>query len=108
MTNGITDLSVLHEVPYSQIKGAWVKVKQEQQPDDLLSLGNPKARETKIREGIIVGRGNGRGTAYDTGEREVQEITIGPAIYLETPENTILEVRTDKDASELLDYQNNE
>ena len=111
MTNGITDLSVLHEVPYSQIKGDWVKVKQEvnETPSSLEAFTErpEDRREVTIREGNIIGRAEGTGLYYSEEYRDNIPTSIGPAIYLETPEDTILEVRTDKE-NELLDYQNNE
>jgi hypothetical protein len=107
MTNGIADLSVLHDKPYSQIKGDWVKVRQETTDYTEPLLERREATQTEVREGTIVGRGNGTGTYYDGVEKAVMTHSIGPAIYLETPEETVLEVRTDKENNELLDYQNN-
>jgi len=104
MSNGITDLSVLHEVPYSDIKGASVKVLLEK--DDPMMLEARTERE--VRQGTIVGRGNGQGVAYDRQEKDCKPISIGPSIYLETPEDTILEVRTEKVANKLLNYKDNE
>jgi len=106
--DGLTNLSALHEVPYSNVEGAYVKVKQEQQPDDLLELGNPQARETEIREGTIVGRAEGTGLYYDSQRRENVVDTIGPCIYIETPEDTVLEVSTEKTQNELLEFEHNE
>jgi hypothetical protein len=104
MSDGITDLSVLHDVPWSNIEGAHVEVKQATTDHALPEAERRKRTTTEIREGVIVGRGEGRGVTYDTGEREVVEISIGPSIYLDTPEDTILEVRTYKDENELLDF----
>jgi len=101
----IKNLEALHEVPYSNIKGAYVKVKQEQQPTELLEVGNPTARETKTREGTIVGRANGTGLYYDSQMKESVVDTIGPCIYIETPAETILEVNTEKTNNELLEFE---
>lgn len=107
MSENITDLSVFHEVPYENIRGAYVKVSHS---IDHAYLPNADPRKSgssateEIREGTIVGRGEGRGTAFDTGEKEVRPISIGPSIYLDTPEDTILEIRTDKAGNELLEF----
>jgi hypothetical protein len=92
-------LEQLHEVPYSEIEGAYAKVKITDEPRPM----EPE-RIVEIREGKIIGRGNGWGTTYDTGEKEVMEVVIGPSIYLDTPEETTLEVRTDKRGNELLEF----
>jgi hypothetical protein len=106
MTEGITDLSVLHEVPYRHIEGAYVKVNQEIENDPLMMEHKTVNRtHTETREGTIVGRGNGQGLAYDTGEKRSKPISIGPSIYLDTPGDTILEVRTDKVENELLEFE---
>lgn len=106
MSDGVS-LSHLHEVPYSQIEGAYVKVNQEAVSNRVRIHEQPETH-TETREGKIVGRGNGTGTYYDSVEKAVMTHSIGPAIYIETPEDTILEVRTDKTENELVDYQNNE
>jgi hypothetical protein len=101
-------LSHLHDKPYSEINGDWVKVKREL-TDYTAPLSERRGRgETEVREGKIVGRGNGTGVYYDSDLGEVLPHSIGPAIYIETPEETVLEVRTDKENNGLLDYQNNE
>ena len=104
MPDGITDLSVLHDVPWSQIEGAYVTVKQVTTDHALPEAERRKRTTTEVREGEIAGRGAGWGVTYDTGERETKQISIGPSIYLDTPEDTILEVRTYKDENELLDF----
>jgi hypothetical protein len=101
MTDGIQDLSVLHEVPYSNIDGAYVKVAIEKTGP---KLTDPE-RWTEEREGTIVGRGNGQGVYYDTDAQEVLTHSIGPAIYLNTREETVLEVRTDKLGNELVEFR---
>jgi len=98
-------LADLHILSWDMIEGAYVKVKQEVTETSELSL-QPKT-ETVVREGTIVGRANGTTLYYDskTGEN-IPDNECG--IYLETPEDTILEVRTDKLNNELLEFEHNE
>lgn len=100
MTDGITDLNALHEVPYSNIKGAYVKVHQSISTDPMY----PQKERIETREGVIVGREKGQSLYYDSDMGE-NIPTHNAAIYLETPEDTILEVRTDKTENELLEFQ---
>lgn len=103
MTDNLTNLEAFHEVPYNNIKNAYVEVKQEITDDP---LAHKPTTHIETREGTIVGRGNGRGIRYDSsGANAYIETTIGPSIYLETPEETILEVRTDKPGNELRDFR---
>ena len=106
MTDGIKDLSMFHEVPYSNLRGAHVEIRIENTDHAAVgAVSNPGAHTTtEVREGVIVGRGNGRGVSYDTGENQVMETSIGPSVYLETPQDTILEVRADKSGNELLEF----
>lgn len=100
-------MSHLHEVPWPAVEGAFVRVRVERTDHAAIgSVANPDAhRQTEIREGTIVGRGAGRGVAYDSGESRTKPINIGPSIYLDTPQDTVLEVRTDKLENELLEFQ---
>jgi hypothetical protein len=100
MSDGIKDLDALHEVPWSSIKGAYVKVKQETTEHVTVQR---QATKTEIREGKIVGREKGQSLYYDS---EIGENipTHNAAIFLDTPENTILEVSTDKTENELLEF----
>ena len=100
----ITSLSHLHEEAWSDVKGAEVKVKQVTH-----HVGVPTERHgidtrtESIRTGTIVGRAEGTGlTNTETGT--MVAYGFGPCIYIETPEETVLELRTDKDENELLDY----
>jgi len=97
-------LKELHERPYTEIEGAYVKVQQEVNTNSVALSAQPETH-MEVREGEIVGRGNGQGTAYDSGEGCVMPISIGPSIYLNTPEDTILEVRTDKDGNKLTMFE---
>jgi hypothetical protein len=111
MSNGITDLSVLHDKPYSDIKGDWIKVEQEVDNRDPLNPSQDDRTDlvsTETQEGWIAGRGNGTGVYYDSELGEVMTHNIGPAIYLKTARDTVLEVRTDKENNKLLDYKNND
>jgi len=103
MSDGVS-LSHLHDVPYSNIEGAYVKVKQEVTDHMAAPVGEVE-RSTEEREGRIIGRGNGRGVVWDRGEKANKTVSIGPSIYLDTPEDTILEVRTDKLENELLAFE---
>lgn len=102
MSEGVKDLNPLHEVPWSNIKGAYVKVHQEVSEDPLALSEVDTYLET--REGEIVGREKGQSLYYDS-ERGENIPTHNAAIYLETPEDTILEVSTDKTANELLEFE---
>jgi hypothetical protein len=97
----VQDLSAFHDVPWTMLEGMHATFRIEY-VERRAGVDEP-VYETEEREGVIVGRGEGRGVRYDSGERSTMETTIGPAVYLETPEDTILEVRTDKSGNELLD-----
>jgi len=94
-------LSHLHEVPYSNIEGAQVHVTIDKTTVEESTGGPVTHKETIHRAGRIVGRGEGRGVAYDSGSKTTKPTSIGPSIYLDTPEDTILEVRTDKAGNKL-------
>jgi len=102
MTAG-TSLSHLHEVPYSNVEGAYVKVKQEVNTNPVVISEQPETH-TETREGEIVGRAEGTGLYYSEKHGENIADSIGPCIYLSTPEDTILEVSTDKPENELLEF----
>jgi len=104
MSATIENLSAFHEVPYSNIEGAYVEVKQEvtHAIHTTDSLGHKK--ETKIREGTIVGRAKGTGLSYDSEMGETLP-TNDCAIFISTPEDTVLEVRTDKSENELRKFK---
>lgn len=108
MSENITDLSVFHEVPYENIRGAYVKISHSIDHAYLPHADPRKSGSSateEIREGTIVGRGEGRGIRYDSsGENAYMETRIGPSIYLDTPDDTILEIRTDKPGNELIDF----
>ena len=99
----VQDLSAFHDVPWTMLEGMHATFRVEYTPHPAPLHEQPEV-ETEVREGVIVGRGEGRGVRYDSsGENAYMETRIGPAVYLETPEETILEVRTDKEGNELLD-----
>lgn len=102
----MTDISLeaVHDMPWDDLEGAYIKVKQEAS-DPLPPHHNDTERSIEEREGTLVGRGEGQGVSYDTGEKATRPLRIGPAIYLDTPEDTILEVRTDKVETELLEFE---
>jgi len=99
-------LSDLHEASWSRIEGAYVRVRQEVDRRDPLRPGDDQQDRvtTEEREGELVGRAEGTGLYYDPDRGRNIPDSIGPAIYLDTPEDTILEVRTDKCENELLAF----
>lgn len=102
-------LADLHELPWSAIEGADVRVRLEVD-DRPMHLSASEALErqdlvrTEDREGEIVGREMGKGLYYSSDHGLIPD-SIGPAIYLDTPEETTLEVRTDKLGNELLAFE---
>lgn len=95
-------LSHLHEVAWSTIDGAHVRVRIESADDPL----DPDAeRTTSVREGELVGRAEGWGLYYDSDRGQLIPDPIGPKVYLDTPEDTTLEVATDKHGNELLEFE---
>lgn len=108
MTDAPDSLEALHEWPWSEIEGAHVRVEQEV-TDDLAALARPPSEpppEPTIeeREGELVGRAEGTGL-YFSEEHGLIPDGIGPAIFLSTPEDTVLEVRTDRLENELLAFE---
>ena len=111
MTNQPSTLAELHERPWSEIEGAHVRVEIEEDTRDPLDptrddVDDPYAYV--VREGTIVGRGNGTGLTYDSASGELVPDTLGPVIVLDTPEDTFLEVVTDKTGNELLSFDQEE
>jgi len=102
MSENITDLSVFHEVPWENIDGAYVKVHQKIDSTPHM----PRKERLETREGQIVGREIGQSLYYDS-QRGESAPTYQAAIYLETPEDTILEIRTDKPGNELIEFKPN-
>jgi len=105
--DALQDLSAFHDVPWTMLEGMHATFRIVSDHVGVPS-GDPQgevhSQTEQIREGVIVGRGEGRGIRYDSsGANAYMETTIGPSVYLETPEDTILEVRTDKPENELLD-----
>lgn len=101
-------LQDLHEAPWSRIEGAFVRVRQQVDRRDPLDPAQDDRHDlvtTEEREGQLVGRAEGTGLYYDADRGETVPTSIGPAIYLDTPEDTVLEVRTDKHETELLAYE---
>jgi len=106
MTDDIA-LEDLHQLPWSLIQGAYVRVLQEVDDRDPLDPAQDDRKDlvhTEEREGELVGRANGWGLYYDSGRHETIRDSIGPAIYLDTPEETTLEVLTDRLENELLAF----
>jgi len=105
--DALKDLSAFHDVPWTMLEGMRAKFKIVHHHAGIPSgdpRGEVQSQTEQIREGVIVGRGEGRGVRYDSsGANAYMETRIGPAVYLDTKEDTILEVRTDKDENELLD-----
>lgn len=102
------DLSDLHAYPWADIEGARIVVRQEIDDNDLMlpaSEYDPENYHTEEREGELVGRCNGMGIRYDPHDGQDYASRMGPCIYLETPEGTVLEVRTDTLENELLAYE---
>lgn len=106
--DGVTPPSLedLHELPWAAIEGTHVRVLQEvddRDPVDPAQDSREDLVRTEEREGELVGRGEGTGLYYSEGHGLIPD-PIGPAIYLSTPEETVLEVRTDKLENELLAF----
>ncbi|WP_135828545.1 hypothetical protein [Halorussus halobius] len=100
--------SDLHDEPWSVLKGAYVRVQQEVDDRDPLDPHHDDHQDrvtTEEREGRLVGRATGTGLYYDSQRGEPVPENIGPAVYLNTREDTILEVRTDNPENELLAFQ---
>lgn len=98
----------LHELAWSRVEGAYVRVQQEVDDRDPLVPEQDDRHDlvtTKEREGELVGRAEGRGLYYDSERGRNAPTSIGPVIYLDTPEDTILEVRTDKHENALLAFE---
>jgi len=97
-------LEELHERPWSDIEGAHLRVAQEVDDNDFAvpaSEYDPEKVRTEEREGELVGREAGKQLSYADGEIIPSWNT---AIYLDTPEDTTLEVHTDRRENELLEY----
>jgi hypothetical protein len=100
-------LQALHDAPWSRIEGASVRVRQKVDHRDPLDPEQDDRTDrvtTEKRDGELVGRAEGTGLYYDSERGENIPTSIGPAIYLDTPEDTILEVRTEKPENELLAF----
>jgi len=100
-------LAELHERPWSDIEGAYLRVAQEVDDNDFAAPATEyDASKLRVeeREGELVGREIGTGLYFDSGRGELVTTRIGPAVYLDTPEDTTLEVSTDKLGNELLEY----
>lgn len=100
-------LGDLHDMPWRTVEGAHVRVEIEEDTRDPLDPRQDDVDEPYEyveREGTIVGRGAGTGLYYDTDRGELMETSLGPKIVLNTPEDTILEVVTDKLGNELLAF----
>jgi len=104
--DGITAISAFHDVPWTMLEGAYIKVRQDV-TDHTLSLSERRERDdlTQVREGEIVGRGEGVGVYYSGDVGEVMTHSIGPALYIRTKEGTVLEFRTGKELNEVLDFK---
>ena len=105
--SGEMTLAALHQMPWRTVEGAHVRVEIEEDTRDPLDprqddVDDPY--EYEQREGTIVGRGNGTGLTYDRERGELVATSIGPKIVLDTPEDTFLEVATDKPGNELLAF----
>jgi len=96
----VPELPELHEMPYSEINGAYVKVHQQVTSSPMM----PQKERRETREGTIAGRQKGHGLYFDS-ELGQNVPTTECAIFIETPEDTILEVRTDKPENELLEFE---
>lgn len=101
-------LKDLHDLAWSAIEGAHVVVRMEVDDNDIAlppsewSEGNVYP---EIREGEVVGRGQGTGLSYDARDAQLRPSRIGPSVYLDTVEDTVLEVRTNKPENELLAFE---
>lgn len=102
------ELDHLHELPWSLLEGASVRVRretEERDPLDPTEQTGPTQRTTETREGELVGRGEGEGLYYDSSRGDLVPNPIGPCIYVKTPADTILEVRTDRLGNDLLEVE---
>lgn len=104
-------LSELHELPWSEIAGAHVVVRQvvdnvdHALPRSERSDPDERQPDHERREGDLVGRAIGDGLYYDTKRGENVADQIGPAVYLHAPDNTVLEVSTKRKGTELLSFE---
>lgn len=107
MSENIDTLGDFHQAPWDAIENGYLYVVIEIDTRDPLSpiseqTDDPYEYET--REGELVGRATGTGLYYD-GDRHENVVTrIGPCIYISTPDDTVLEVRTDRTGNELLTF----
>lgn len=111
MTDQPSTLAELHERPWSDIEGVHVRVEIKEDTRDPLDptqgdVDDPY--EHVVREGTVVGRGNGRGLTYSSEAGELVPDMLGPKIVLDTPEDTFLEVVTDKVGNGLLSFDQEE
>lgn len=99
-------LSELHELPWSDIAGAHVVVDTVDYPPHESNHDPDEERSNhERREGDLVGRAIGSGLRYDNRRGETVADQIGPAIFLNTPDDTVLEVSTEKSGNELLLFE---
>lgn len=85
-----------------------MRVRQEKDENDPMAPASEWSGDNirhEEREGELVGRAEGRGIWYDSARGENVPNHIGPTVFLETPEDTVLEVRTDKDGNKLLAFE---
>lgn len=101
MDGEITTLDDVHRLPWAAIEGATLRVRQELQPHPA-PIGDQPATETVERQGDVVGRRAGSGLHYDSAREQTVVTHTGPRLYLETPQDTVVEICTDKPANELL------
>lgn len=101
--DGPTELADLHMAPWPDVDGAHVVVRQVTTTPT--PVGKRLEEQTSERQGTLVGRAIGTGISYDADAKESYPTRMGPCIYLETPEDTILEVNTQKPENELLAYE---
>lgn len=100
-------LTEVYQLPWVLVEGAHVRVQIEKDDNDIMAPASeydPEKIRHEEREGEVVGRAEGTGLYYDSGRGEPIPTSIGPAVFLDTPEDTVLEVRTDKIGNELLEY----
>ena len=107
MTDGVS-LSHLHETPWTDVKGAYIEVEIEIDSNPLTVPAleyDPDNVTYERREGDLVGRANGTGLYYDSDRGENIPTPIGTKVYLDTPQDTVLEVATDKSGNTLVNFQ---
>lgn len=105
--NVIDQLEQLHERPWSEIEGAYVRIDIEVDTVKAMYSKEASGGERYVREerkGEVVGREIGTGLYYDSDKQDLVIDSIGPAIYLSTPNDTILEIRTNDGDNELLSF----